>query len=194
MGKKTSGATVQGSYGDWALIENAPNKVTKVSCQMCHHYDLEDHSCGKGYVGPNDKIDRWKKCQEFILDPFHISFDVIERIRSDKSQKFVDEMLVKSKALLVDLDEYYQKKEQKKEVSSTKDDSRKITNTKIEENEDTPLIELEGQIYLFRNKKRCVIVSQDQKYYCLRFENGEMKKYDKKTLIVNHWLEKIQFV
>lgn len=66
MDKNSKSGTVSGPYGDWAIIETPPNKVTKVSCQMCCHYDKSDHSCAPGCLGTKDSIRRWKNARSLF--------------------------------------------------------------------------------------------------------------------------------
>ena len=195
MGKNSKG-TVSGSYGDWAIIETPPVKITKVSCQMCRHYDVSDHSCAPGALGPKDSIRRWEKCMDFVLNPDYIWVDILERIKSVKGNKYLEEMLEISKKYKVDLAEYHQKKRTVKTdpVLPTAQNSEDFV--PVTETRDTPAkTKLEGDIYEYQSlkgiKRRCIIVSQDEKYYCLRFEDGKEAKFDKKVLVKSHRLKKL---
>ena len=168
------------------VIHHPPRKVTKVSCQMCHWYCIDDHSCASKGLARTDKIDHWKKCEDFILDPDYLWFDVKKRIKEVRGQKFLKEMLEKSKSFIVDPDEYIKPKSPKEEPM----EEEASTDPKIE-NEKTEIIELEGEIYLYKNQKRCVIADQDKKYFYIKFESGKEVKFDRKTIITKHLLKKV---
>lgn len=189
MKKNALGAPVHGSYGTSFVIHHPPLKITKVSCQMCRWYDIDDHSCSQRGLGPKDRIDHWKKCEEFVLDPEYIGFDVKNKIKAVKGKRFLDEMLVKSNSLLLHRDVILEDKENEVQRNDTKDECSKTNNSSHVEN--SAAIKLEGQIYVYKNHSRCIIVSQDQKYYDLKFESGKEAKFDKKTLIKNRWLKKL---
>ena len=120
MKKENTGASVQGSRGDRMVIHHPPRKVTKDSCQMCHWYCIDDHSCASKGLARTDKIDHWKKCEDFILDPDYLWFDVKKRIKEVRGQKFLKEMLEKSKSFIVDPDEYIKPKSSKEEPVEAK--------------------------------------------------------------------------
>ena len=170
--EKNSRGTVSGSYGDWAIIETPPTKRTKVSCQTCWYYDVSDHSCAPGSLGPKDSIRRWEKCKAFVLDPDYIRTDNLERIKSVKGSRFLETMLEKSKKYKVDPTDYYQKQRTIKTESVLQKNTNTIAPVQMNEINDTPVkTGLEGEIYEYQSKKgvikRCIIASQDEKYYCL---------------------------
>lgn len=189
MKKKAHGVSVQWSYGGDYVIEIPPSKVTKVSCQMCRWYDIEDHSCAPRSLGPKDHLDHWKKCQEFILDPDYIGQDVLNRIKTVRGKHFLEEMMEKSKALIVQQEVKKIPSKQKEKIKANEggNASEIVSSMVLEENNTT----LEGQLYLYKKRERCVILSENQKYYVLKFESGRECQYDKKTLIINHWLTKL---
>ena len=195
MGKNSKG-TVPGSYGDCAIIETPPVKITKVSCQMCRHYDVDDPSCAPGSLGPMDSIRRWEKCRDFVLDPDYIRKDILERIKSVKGNIYLEEMLEKSRKYKVDPAEYHQKQSAIK-TGSVLPTAQKLTDSvQVTETQVTPVkAKLEGEIYVYQGKKgikkRCIIFSQDEKNYCLRFEDGKEAKFDKKVLVKSHRLKKL---
>ena len=196
MGTNSKSGTVSGSYGNWAIIETPPNKITKVSCQMCCHYDVNDHSCAPGFLGPKDSIRRWEKCKDFILDPDYKWTDVIKRIKLVKGSSFVKEMLKKCEEREVDPTEYYQKKKvvnPEQRIKIVKEST--VYTQQDDKDETTPLTKLEGVIYEYTRKngtkRRCIIVSQDSKYCCLKFEDGKEVKFDRKTLDKSHRLKKL---
>ena len=105
-------------------------------------------------------------------------------------------MLEISKKYKVDLAEYHQKKRTVKTdpVLPTVQNSEDFV--PVTETRDTPAkIKLEGEIYEYQSlkgmKKRCIIISQDEKHYCLQFEDGKEAKFDKKVLVKSHRLKKL---